>query len=146
MADCCPLIYVLHTMALQKLVDLNRQIKSSEYMQQSNDNIVRFKLLDDAGSSLYRKRSRKWNKHITTVKQEAADLTGFMMSYLSLLINEQLAVYSSNAGTCLDTCTQAMHGSDKWVLDVCPVNEKSLPAAIWWIICRNINIWSIHAS
>jgi hypothetical protein len=133
-------------MALQKLVDLNRQIKSSEYMQQSNDNIVRFKLLDDAGSSLYRKRSRKWNKHITTVKQEAADLTGFMMSYLSLLINEQLAVYSSNAGTCLDTCTQAMHGSDKWVLDVCPVNEKSLPAAIWWIICRNINIWSIHAS
>jgi hypothetical protein len=114
-------------MALQKLVDLNRQIKSSEYMQQSNDNIVRF-------------------KHITTVKQEAADLTGFMMSYLSLLINEQLAVYSSNAGTCLDTCNQALHGSDKWVFDVCPVNEKSLPAAIWWIICRNINIWSIHAS
>ncbi|KAL9333248.1 hypothetical protein Peur_073387 [Populus x canadensis] len=121
MADCCPLIYVLHTMALQKLVDLNRQIKSSEYMQQSNDNIVRF-------------------KHITTVKQEAADLTGFMMSYLSLLINEQLAVYSSNAGTCLDTCNQALHGSDKWVLDVCPVNEKSLPAAIWHLASRFCNL------
>ena len=146
MADCCPLIYVLHTMALQRLVDLNRQIKSLEYMQQSNDNFVRFKLLDDAGSSLSHKRSRKWNKHITAVKQEAADLTGFIMSYLSLLINEQLPVYSSNAGTCLDTCNQAMHESDKWVLDVCSVNEKSLPASIWWIICRNIDIWSIHAS
>ena len=98
MADCCPLIYVFHTMALQSLVNLNRQIKSLEYMQQSNDNFVRFKLLDDAGSSLYRERSRKWNKHITAVNQEAADLTGFMMSYLSLLINEQLPVYSSNAG------------------------------------------------
>ncbi|KAJ6897385.1 hypothetical protein NC651_023295 [Populus alba x Populus x berolinensis] len=100
MADCCPLIYVFHTMALQRLVDLNRQKKALEYMQQSNDNFVRF-------------------KHITAVKQEAADLTGFMMSYLSLLINEQLPVYSSNAGTCLDTCNQAMHESDKWVLDVC---------------------------
>ncbi|KAL3580749.1 hypothetical protein D5086_018584 [Populus alba] len=146
MADCCPLIYVFHTMALQRLVDLNRQIKALEYMQQSNDNFVRFKLLDDAGSSLYRERSREWNKHINAVKQEATDLTGFMMSYLSLLINEQLPVYSSNARTCLDNCNQAMHESDKWVLDVCSVIEKSWPAAIWWIIFRNIDIWSIHAS
>ncbi|KAG6761632.1 hypothetical protein POTOM_034860 [Populus tomentosa] len=141
----CP-TFSLSAIIQSRLVDLNRQIKSLEYMQQSNDNFVRFKLLDDAGSSLYRERSRKWNKHITAVKQEAADLTGFMMSYLSLLINEQLPVYSSNAGTCLDTCNQAMHESDKWVLDVCSVIEKSLPAAIWWIIFRNIDIWSIHAS
>ncbi|KAJ6985698.1 hypothetical protein NC653_023600 [Populus alba x Populus x berolinensis] len=115
-------------------------IKALEYMQQSNDNFVRFKLLDDAGSSLYRERSREWNKHINAVKQEATDLTGFMMSYLSLLINEQLPVYSSNARTCLDNCNQAMHESDKWVLDVCSVIEKSWPAAIWWIIFRNIDV------
>ncbi|CAK7329555.1 unnamed protein product [Dovyalis caffra] len=144
--DCSPLIYVLYTMALQRLVDLNRQIKSLDYMQRSNDNIVQFKLLDDAGLSLYRKRSRKWNKHIATLKQEAANLTEFMMSYLLLLGNEQLPVYSSNAATCPDTCHQALHGIEKWVFAVCSVNEKSLPAAIWWIICRNIDIWSIHAS
>ncbi|KAJ6395742.1 hypothetical protein OIU77_020908 [Salix suchowensis] len=68
------------------------------------------------------------------------------MSYLSLLGNEQLPFNSSNAATCVDTCNQALHGSDKWVFGVSSVNEKSLPAAIWWIICQNIDIWSPHAS
>lgn len=145
-ADCCPLIYVLLTMALQRLVDLNRQIKSFEYLQQSNDNIIQFKLLDDAGSSLYSKRSRKCGKRIAVFKQEATDLTEFLMSYLSFLDNERLPVNSSNAATFVDTCNQALHGSDKWVFGVSSVNEKSLPAAIWWIICQNIDIWSPHAS
>ncbi|KAJ6765963.1 UNHEALTHY RIBOSOME BIOGENESIS PROTEIN 2-like protein [Salix purpurea] len=145
-ADCCSLIYVLLTMALQRLVDLNRQIKSLEYLQQRNDNTVQFKLLDDGGSSLYSKRSRKWGKHIAIFKQEGTDLTEFLMSYLSLLGNEQLPFNSSNAATCVDTCNQALHGSDKWVFGVSSVNEKSLPAAIWWIICQNIDIWSPHAS
>jgi hypothetical protein len=133
-------------MALQRLVDLNRQIKSFEYLQQSNDNIIQFKLLDDAGSSLYSKRSRKCGKRIAVFKQEATDLTEFLMSYLSFLDNERLPVNSSNAATFVDTCNQALHGSDKWVFGVSSVNEKSLPAAIWWIICQNIDIWSPHAS
>ncbi|KAA8546071.1 hypothetical protein F0562_020478 [Nyssa sinensis] len=64
-ADCSPLIYVLNAMALQRLVDLNRLIKAFEYLLHKNDCLVQKKLMDDAGLSLYRKKSSKWKRRVS---------------------------------------------------------------------------------
>ncbi|PQQ02293.1 uncharacterized protein Pyn_25254 [Prunus yedoensis var. nudiflora] len=50
-ADSSPLTYVMHAMAVRRLVDLNRHIKSFEYLMQNNENLVQVRLLDDAGLS-----------------------------------------------------------------------------------------------
>ncbi|GAV60305.1 Urb2 domain-containing protein, partial [Cephalotus follicularis] len=143
-ANCCSLIYVLNAMAIQRLVDLNRQIKSLEYLLQNNDSLVQTKLLfADAGLSLYRKRSRQCKRRISDMKEEAAGLTQFMLDYLSLLNNDQSPISNLNH---VNTCVQAPHESDMWDMGVCELNEKSLPTAIWWIFCQNIDIWCDHAS
>ncbi|KAG7978151.1 hypothetical protein I3843_05G068500 [Carya illinoinensis] len=143
--DCSPLIYVLHAMALQRLVDLNRQIKSLEYLQQSNDKLLENKLVDAAGLSLFRKRSRKWERHISVLRQEAAGLTDFIMGHLPLVAKDQQSI-SSDVATCLDTPTQAVHETEEWDFGISSVNKKSLPTALWWIVCQNIDIWCTHAA
>ncbi|CBI37935.3 unnamed protein product, partial [Vitis vinifera] len=70
---CSPLVYVLHTMALQRLVDLNRQIKSFEYLLQSNNKLSN------------KKKSRKWKRFIAVLREEATGLTDFMMGSVSLV-------------------------------------------------------------
>jgi hypothetical protein len=143
--DCCPLIYVLHSMALQRLVDLNRQIKSLEYLLQNNDNLLHNNLVVGAALSPYRKKSRKWERHISLLRQEAAGLTDFMMGHLWLLANDQQSISSDDA-TCMDISVQALHETEEWDFGICTVNKKSLPTAIWWILCQNIDIWCTHAA
>ncbi|KAI9181831.1 hypothetical protein LWI28_019092 [Acer negundo] len=144
--NCCPLIYVLHAMTLQRLVDLNRQIKSLEYLLQNNDNAVQFKLLGEAYLSQHRKRCKKWKRHISVLNQEAAGLTDFMMGYVSLVTDKQLVVSSLGYASFADTFMQEMQGSNVWNLCVCAIDEKSLPTAIWWIVSQNIDIWCAHAA
>ncbi|CAI0376924.1 unnamed protein product [Linum tenue] len=141
-----PLVYIFHAMALQRLVDLNRQFKSLGYILDNNDKIVKNKLFDDAGSSLYRKRSRKLGKHISVLKQEATDLTEYVMSYLSLVVGDQLWAGLSNVSSPESCPVEAIHEPYQWDWSVCSIHKSSLPIALWWIVCRNINAWSNHAS
>ncbi|XP_037491861.1 uncharacterized protein LOC105643786 isoform X2 [Jatropha curcas] len=140
-ADCSSLIYVLHAMALQRLVDLNRQIKSLEYILQ-----IQVKLLGDTSLSEYCKRSRKWGRCLSNIREEGESLTQFILSYLSLLGSDRVSDCTTADETGLATYGQAFDESEKWDFSICSVNNKSLLTAIWWIVCQNIDIWSIHAS
>ncbi|GMP37637.1 hypothetical protein CsSME_00009228 [Camellia sinensis var. sinensis] len=144
-ADCAPLIYVLNTMAIQRLVDLNRMIKSFEYLLQRNEYLVQT-LMDDAGSSPSKKNSKKLKKCISCLRQEAADLTDFMMGHLPLLAKDQTSFSSSNDATYKNIDAQALLEYDTWDFGVGALNEKSLPSALWWIICRSIDVWCTHAA
>ncbi|EXB36837.1 hypothetical protein L484_003222 [Morus notabilis] len=142
-ADCCPLIYVMHAMTLQRLVDLNRQIKSFEYLLQNNENLVQIRLVDDADLSYYHKKNKKLKRHILILRQEAEGLTGFMMEYLPLVSKNQQPISAFDQTTSKEAYA---HESDEWDFGVSSVNKKSLATAIWWILCQNIDIWSIHAA
>ncbi|PON83410.1 Nucleolar 27S pre-rRNA processing, Urb2/Npa2, C-terminal [Trema orientale] len=142
-ADCCPLTYVMHAMALQRLVDLNRQIKSFEYLLQNNDSLVQIALLDAADLSRYQKRNKKLGRRISILRQEAAGLTGFMMEHLSLVSKTQQLISASDDTTCEEL---SAHESDEWDFGVSSVNKKSLPTAVWWILCQNIDVWCTHAA
>ncbi|XP_065866665.1 uncharacterized protein [Euphorbia lathyris] len=144
--DYCPLIYVLHVMALQRIVDLNRQIKSLEYILQRITRIIQAESLDDASLSKCSKRSRKWARRLLALKEEAEGLAEFLTSYLSLLGIDKMSVCSTDDETCLATSVQVMDESHKWDLSVCSVNMDSLPTSIWWVVCQNVDVWSLHAS
>lgn len=141
-ADCSPLIYVMHAMSLQRLVDLNRQINSFEYLLQNYDNLVHIRFLDDASLLQYRKRSKRMRRRISVLRQEAADLTGFMMRHLSLVCKDQEKISTSDDSTHEEAFALK---SDEWDLGISTVNNKSLRTAIWWIVCQNIDVWCIHA-
>lgn len=135
-ADRSPLIYTMHAMALQRLIDLNKQIKSAEYLKMSNYHLNEVKLKDDADLSLPGKERRQWKRLISCLRQEAADLSDFMMDYLEL-VGEQKLTKNANL---------SLNENDDWDLAVCSLNNNSLPTAIWWIICQNIDIWCTHVS
>ncbi|KAK9287343.1 hypothetical protein L1049_015758 [Liquidambar formosana] len=145
-ADCSPLIYVLHVMAFQRLVDLNRQIKSLEYLLQRNGNLVQNKLIDASGLSLYRKQSRKWEKCILVWMKEAGGLTDFIMEFLSLVAKKHQSTSYFDDATCKDMCSQPLHENVAWDMGICAVDEESLHTAIWWIVCQNIDMWCTHAA
>ncbi|KAJ8767566.1 hypothetical protein K2173_017910 [Erythroxylum novogranatense] len=143
--DCSPLVYLLHVMAIQRLVDLNRQINSFEYIQKKVENVAQMELLDDNGLLQYHSRRRKCKRHISVLKQEASDLTEFMINNLSLVGTDQLSVNSDDMHW-IDCCDHTLLESGIWDLDVCSLNKKSLPTAVWWIVCQNVDSWSNHAS
>ncbi|XWS40148.1 hypothetical protein CRYUN_Cryun18bG0115300 [Craigia yunnanensis] len=144
--DCCPLIHVLHIMALQRLVDLNRHRSSLEYLLQQNEKLVQVKKLDDADLSLYSKKDRKLKRRILVLEQEAVELTDFMLGYLSLVANNHSSIFSSDDTSCEKMAPLEVHESYECDFGICSVNKKSLPIAIWWIICQNIDIWCIYAA
>lgn len=145
-ASCCILIYLLHAMALQRLVDLNKQIKSLEYLLQKNENMVQISMLDDVELSQYKKKCKKCRKRISILKQEATGLADFMMGYVSLVTNEQLAISSTTDAPSEDEHAKEVHGINEWTLGICTVDDKSFPVAIWWITSQNIDIWCAHAA
>ncbi|KAK9941677.1 hypothetical protein M0R45_007374 [Rubus argutus] len=122
--DSCPLTYVMHVMACERLVDLNNHIKSFEYLIKNGDNLVQA-------------------AHISSLRQEAAGLTAFMMEHLSLVSEDQQRIFTS-----ADTTNNKMvaYESDEWDFSICSVNKKSLPTAVWWIVCQNIHAWCPHAT
>ncbi|KAL6211915.1 hypothetical protein ACLB2K_017138 [Fragaria x ananassa] len=123
-SDSCPLTYVMHAMACERLVDLNSRIKAFEYLVENGDNMVQ--LAD-----------------ISSLRQEAAGLTGFMMGHLSLVSEDQQRVFTSADMT---NNEMVLCESDEWDFSFCSVNKKSLPTAVWWVVCQNIHAWCPHAS
>ncbi|OMO74447.1 hypothetical protein CCACVL1_16713 [Corchorus capsularis] len=144
--DCCPLIYVLHIMALQRLVDLNRHRSSLQYLLHQSDKLILVKKLDDADSLMYSKKCRKLKRHISALEQEAVELTDFMLGHLSLVANYHSSILSSVDTSCERNEGFQAHESDEWDFSICSVNKKSLPIAIWWIICKNIDVWCSYAA
>ncbi|KAK6946382.1 Nucleolar 27S pre-rRNA processing, Urb2/Npa2, C-terminal [Dillenia turbinata] len=140
-ADCSPLIFVMQNMALQRLVDLNRQISSLEYLLQHNNHIVESELMDDDGLPEECKKSKKVKGRISKLKQEAAGLTHFLMGYLSVVAKEHLVSPLDEK-----TCVHALQEDNAWDLCVCSLDRGSLPTAVWWSMCQNADIWCNHAS
>ncbi|XP_048420292.1 uncharacterized protein LOC103958506 [Pyrus x bretschneideri] len=141
--DSWSLTYVMHAMAFRRLVDLNRHIKSSEYVMQHNKNLVQVRLPEDAGLSRCHKRIKKLERHISALREEAAGLTGFLMEHLSLVSEDQRPIFTSDDTSCTKMVAQE---TDEWDFSVSALNKKSLPTAIWWILCHNIDTWCTHAT
>ncbi|CAL0329341.1 unnamed protein product [Lupinus luteus] len=118
--DCCPLIYIFQSMALQRLVDLNKQIVCFKYLQK-----------------------KRYRSRIEALKEEAAGLTNFMMDNLSCLYESPIFV--SDDVFCEDVISLAPQ-TNGWNQGVYVANKKSLPTAIWSNLCKNFDIWGNHAS
>lgn len=118
--DSC-LMYTFHSMALQRLVDLKRQIVLFKYLQNSH-----------------------YNSQIKALKEEAAELTNFMMESLSRVYKSP--IFLSDEENCENIIAQDPHKSNGWDLGVCVTCNKSLPIAIWSNLCKNIDIWGNYAS
>uniref|UniRef100_A0A1D1YWY4 Unhealthy ribosome biogenesis protein 2 n=1 Tax=Anthurium amnicola TaxID=1678845 RepID=A0A1D1YWY4_9ARAE len=138
---CAPLVFVLQVMALQRLIDLNRQVKSFEYLLQRDARLAQMQEL----GHLAHKQSKKWKHLLKVARQEATDLTNFMTEYVTLFSSKgQLELFKvKNAGEGSETLSSS---EDSWDMGVCSLNERSLPIAIWWLLCQNIDTWCVHAS
>ncbi|XP_038705965.1 uncharacterized protein LOC120001630 isoform X2 [Tripterygium wilfordii] len=144
-SDCFPVIPVFLMMALQRLVDLNRQIKSLDYLLQTND-LLQLDSLDDGELSSLRKKNKKWRRRLSVLKQEAVSLTEFMMGYLPMLSSDPSSIFFSDDAACTNALVQNLQESDKWDFGLGTLTMKSLPTAIWWILCQNTDIWGAHAA
>ncbi|KAL2937237.1 Unhealthy ribosome biogenesis protein 2-like protein [Bienertia sinuspersici] len=152
--DCCCLIYVMHMMALQRLVDLSRQIHCVEYILCRSENERSGTSMDDANVSIphkgdiKQKKSKKQEKlkeFLSALKEETFGLTGFIMEFLSNM-DEQQQPTSISRGRGTNSSSPEYTFVDSWDLGICTINENTLPTAIWWIICQNIDIWCNYAS
>ncbi|XP_023634657.1 uncharacterized protein LOC17879042 isoform X2 [Capsella rubella] len=116
-ADCCLLIYILYRVTLQRLVDLNRHIKSLDYVSQISDNQVHGTML----------------KHVAVLKREGEELTDF-------LLGDNIISGFADVGT-----FEMTEDTDQWVLRVSGINRKCLPALRLWVLSQHIDLWCAHA-
>lgn len=123
--DSSPLIYIFQSMALQRLVDLNKQIILFKYMQKKHH------------------LQKPYRSQINTLKEEAAELTNFIMENLSCVF--QSPIFVSDYVTSEDVVSVATH-SNRCDLGVYFANRKSLQTLIWSNLCKNVDVWSNHAS
>ncbi|KAG1334627.1 hypothetical protein COCNU_03G007460 [Cocos nucifera] len=137
-----PLVYVLHIMAIQRLNDLNRNIKAFQFLQEGDERSVHVQL---PRSPYGHKSSKKWKRLVTASRQEAAGLTAFITAYLPMLATEENCIYSQSDETA-KTKTPLFSNEDAWDMGVCSLNENTLPVAIWFLLCQNIDIWCTHAT
>ncbi|GER50303.1 tRNA modification GTPase MnmE, partial [Striga asiatica] len=138
---CSPLVYVLNAISLQRLVDLNRLIKSSEYMLQWNQARE-----EDADLSSYYKRNKKWRKCVVRMRNEAESLVTCMMGFFSSIVQDKLSSPSDDNSVIDYTLIQDLHKSDALSFATGSLDEKSLASALWWVICQNVDIWCSHAA
>ncbi|TVU48030.1 hypothetical protein EJB05_07651 [Eragrostis curvula] len=115
-------IYSFHVMILQRLNDLNRQIRAFDYFVEDGTHELD---KDSTGNSKVLK---------ATCSHEATRLTSFMMSYVRLLSSEENDPFGS------------YETSASWDLSLCSLDKGSFPTATWQLLCDNIDIWSSHAS
>ncbi|KAL1815472.1 hypothetical protein ACET3Z_018046 [Daucus carota] len=115
-ADHSSLIYVFINMTIQRLVELNRLIKSFKYLRQ----------------------------RVSALKHEAKELTNFLMEYIPVFDKILLPISSANDVNDSEMSVQRSLGKDGWDFSVGAVNKKSLPTATWWIICQNIDVWCAY--
>ncbi|ESQ54198.1 hypothetical protein EUTSA_v10024190mg [Eutrema salsugineum] len=116
-ADCSLLVYILYGVALQRLVDLNRYIKSLDYVSQISDNQMQFTML----------------KHVSVLKCEGEELADF-------LLGNNIIPNFSDVGT-----FEMIDNIDQWDLKVSGINRKCLPAVRLWVLSQHIDIWCPHA-
>ncbi|KAK4793395.1 hypothetical protein SAY86_023830 [Trapa natans] len=138
-SDSSCLIYQLHGMALQRLVDLNRMIKSAQYTLQSAVYMLQPEGLDDRGH--HDKKCRKWERYISKLKKEALGLTKFILRCLRLLADDPSFSTNSDLGFTFGS----PYESDEWEFSISSLNRRTFYTAIWWIIGRNIDVWCSHA-
>ncbi|CAM8925788.1 unnamed protein product [Rhodiola kirilowii] len=129
------LTYVFHIMAIHRLVDLNRQLKTFDYLQ-STANRVQSQMIGVA-DLLSGCKISFWESHMSALRQEALELVDMMMGQLSLVTTKYETVNDSLFEV------QPVKG---WNLFICPSNTKSLSIAIWRSLCQNIDIWSTHVA
>ncbi|KAL6526040.1 hypothetical protein OROHE_015564 [Orobanche hederae] len=139
---CSPLVYVLNAMALQRLVDLNWLIKSSEYMLQWNQTQGSTKSKEDAD---YKKRLKKWRKCVEKMRKEAEGLTKCIMGFFSSIVEDRISSPSHDIE--IDhTLIQGLYNNGTLNFAIGSLDEKSLPVVLWWTVCRNVDIWCSHAA
>lgn len=140
-----PLVYVLNSMALQRLVDLNRLIQSSGYTHNWNQTQDETKLKDVTDLSPYHERLMKHEECDTEMRKEAAGLTEFMMGFLPSIAKDLTSALLFDSGTD-DTLVQGSHSNDALDFSVGSLDEKSSPYTLWWIMCKNVDVWCSHAA
>ncbi|KAJ4872411.1 hypothetical protein Rs2_45922 [Raphanus sativus] len=116
-ADCSLLVYILYGVALQRLVDLNRDIKSLDYVSQISDHQMHDTVLE----------------HVSVLKCEGEELTEF-------ILGNTIVPGFSEGGT-----FETMDNTDQWVLRASGIDGKCLPAVRLWVLSQNIDIWCPHA-
>ncbi|XP_047328959.1 uncharacterized protein LOC124932386 [Impatiens glandulifera] len=141
-----PLIYVMNMAAIQRLVELNRLIKSSEYVSHWIKSSRRNKVKDESTCHVKCKGSKKLKKHALGFKQEAEDLTNFIMGHLSLLVKDLDSISSSIAATSNTRNAQPLHQYDEMNSGIGVLSKKSLPYALRKLFSQSIDIWCGHAS
>ncbi|KAL2455481.1 Nucleolar 27S pre-rRNA proCES [Forsythia ovata] len=143
---CPPLVFVLNAMAFQRLTDLNRLIKSSEYMLQWNRARGQQKLKDDAQFSSYHKKIKRWKRCLSDFREEAAGLTKIMMGLLLSMAKVHMPAPSFNDGIHGDKWIQTLLKNDTLNFAIGSIDEKLLPSTLWWSFCRTVDIWCSHAT
>ncbi|CAA6655938.1 unnamed protein product [Spirodela intermedia] len=115
-----PLVYVLNVMALQRLIDLNRQLKGLSYLVQRNNRMVQMRVYGDVGH-LPQKQNRKLKHFVKITRQEAVDLTNFMTEFLHLLPPKRDSEFIEveRVGECSEGLRE-----HAWDLAVCSLNER----------------------
>ncbi|KAK1363079.1 hypothetical protein POM88_038640 [Heracleum sosnowskyi] len=131
-ADYSSLIYVLITMTFQRLVDLNRLIKSKKYSQYKKNKKQGQQASDMIISN---------NKEVSSLMHEAEELTSFLMEYITVLDENQLV--ANDVNDC-ELSVQSLPNNDGWDFSISSVDKKSLPTATWWIVCQNIDVWCAY--
>ncbi|KAJ0251723.1 Urb2/Npa2 family protein [Hirschfeldia incana] len=115
-ADCSLLVYILYGVALQRLVDLNRDIKSLDYVSQISDHqmhdIVR--------------------EHVSVLKCEGEELTDFLLG------NTIIPGFAEGGAF------ETVDNTDQWVLSASGIDGKCLPAVRLWVLSEHIDIWCPH--
>ena len=123
-------------MGLQRLIDLNRQIRSLNFLVQRNKMLIQMQANSDL-RQLPQKQNKRLKHLIKVSKEEASDLTSLMNEHLhSLEYNNAFRFCELSTG----------FRENAWNLGICSLNEGSLPIAIWQLLCQNIDVWSVHAS
>ncbi|XP_051127904.1 uncharacterized protein LOC127249233 [Andrographis paniculata] len=123
---CPPLLYILTSMAVQRLVDLNKVMAVSDYALTWNNSMSQKKLKDDSYVSSYSKKS------ISKRKKEAVNLTKFVMGNILVMDKEQRSTLSFSQTNALNFAIGSL-------------DEKSLLSALWYKICKNVDVWCAHA-
>lgn len=132
------LLYVLHNIALQRLVDLNRQLNALAFL---HDKTLRLnRAMAEGGDDLpiQCKERKRLEKRIQISKQEASALTDFILKYAFSIVEKVEH----------KTCTVEIDNTRLWAWNsvVGMLNEHSLVTAIWQLVCNNVDVWSCHAS
>ncbi|CAN8229982.1 unnamed protein product [Cochlearia groenlandica] len=116
-ADCSLLVYILYGVALQRLVDLNKHIKSLDYVSHVCDNQIHDTML----------------KHVSGLKREGEELADF-------LLGNNIVLKFTDVET-----LETMDNTDQWVLKVSGINGQCLPAVQLGVLSEHIDIWCPHA-